>query len=73
MTTDPDQPVEEAPLLHQFKNHLAIIVGFCDLLLHEVPPTDPKHADIQEMRKSAEAAMALIPQLFSAHVVRRRE
>jgi hypothetical protein len=53
----------ELPLLHQFKNHLAIIVGFCDLLLIELPATDRNHEDIQEIKKAAEAAIALLPQL----------
>ncbi|MBZ5556189.1 MAG: hypothetical protein LAO77_02825 [Acidobacteriia bacterium] len=63
MAADPHPPTEESPLLHQFKNHLAIVVGFCDLLLHEIADADPKHADVAEMRKAAEAAMALLPEL----------
>lgn len=56
--TDP-----EPPELHQLKNHLSIIVGFCDLLLEDLKADDPKRVDIQEMRKAAYAALALLPDL----------
>ncbi len=59
----PDQPPREPDLLHQFKNQLAIIVGFCDLLLAEVPDDDPKRADLVEVHKAGRAAMALLPKL----------
>jgi hypothetical protein len=60
----PDQPMQgEDEILHQFKNHLAIVVGFCDLLLEELPEDDPRHADILEVDKAARAAMALVPEL----------
>jgi hypothetical protein len=60
----PDQPMQgEDEILHQLKNHLAIVVGFCDLLLEELPEEDPRHADILEVDKAARAAMALVPEL----------
>ena len=55
---EPDNPV-----LHQLKNHLSIIVGFCDLLLGDLPQDDPKRVDIQEMRKAGQAALDLLPDL----------
>jgi hypothetical protein len=58
-----DRPAEEDDLVHNFKNHLSIIVGFCDLLLDELPPEDPRHADVLEVQKAARAAMALVPEL----------
>jgi hypothetical protein len=58
----PDQQ-QESDLLHTFKNHLAIIVGFCDLLLNEMSEDDSKRADIVEVHKAAEAAMSLMPEL----------
>lgn len=51
------------PVLHEFKNHLSVIVGFCDLLLTELPEADPKRADIVEMHRAAHAALALLPRL----------
>jgi hypothetical protein len=51
------------PLLHAFQNHLSAIVGFCDLLLRELPEGDPKRADILEVYKAGHAAIDLLPQL----------
>lgn len=44
---------------HTIKNHLAVIVGFCELLLADTPQDDPRHTDLQEMHRSARALMAL--------------
>ena len=35
-STDP-----EPPELHQLKNHLSIIIGFCDLLIGDLAADDP--------------------------------
>lgn len=51
----------DSPELHQLKNHLAIIVGFCDLLLADMTDNDPKRADIREMRKAGQAALDMLP------------
>jgi hypothetical protein len=51
----------ESPLVHQLKNHLSIVIGFCDLLLGDLPQDDPKRVDIQEMRKAGQAALDLLP------------
>ena len=51
----------EPPEIHQLKNHLSIIIGFCDLLLSELASDDPKREDIQEMRKAGQAALDLLP------------
>jgi hypothetical protein len=50
-------------LVHEFKNYLAVIVGFCDVLLSELPDDDPKRADVLEMQKAARAAVTLLPDL----------
>lgn len=54
---------DDTPVMHEIKNHLSVIVGFCDLLLCDLPEDDPKRADILEMRKAGRCAMALLPQL----------
>ena len=59
----PPEDVFDSPLLHQLKNHLSIVVGFCDLLLGDLPQDDPKRVDIQEMRKAGQAALDLLPDL----------
>ena len=55
-----DQHPPESRRIHNVRNHLAVIVGFCDLLLAEIPESDRKRADILEIRKAAEAALALL-------------
>ena len=59
----PDRVPGEVPLLHEFKNHLSVIIGFCDLLLSELREDDPKRADVLEVRKAGHAAIALLPEL----------
>ncbi len=54
---------DDTPLVHEFKNHLSVIIGFCDLLLRDLPEDDPKRADILEMRRAGQAAIALLPEL----------
>lgn len=58
-----DEITRPDPLLHAFQNHLSAIVGFCDLLLRELPEGDPKRADILEMHKAGHAAIDLLPKL----------
>jgi hypothetical protein len=60
--TEPEDVID-SPLLHQLKNHLSIVIGFCDLLLGDLPQDDPKRVDIQEMRKAGQAALDLLPDL----------
>ena len=45
---------------HALCNQVAIILGFCDLLLDEIPQDHPMRADLQEMHKAATAAMAML-------------
>ena len=46
--------------LHNVRNHLSVILGFCDLLIGEIPSTDRKHADLLEIRKAAVAAISAL-------------
>lgn len=55
---------ERSELHHHFKNHLAIITGFCDLLLLDLPQADRNHAAVQEIRRAAHASLALLPKVF---------
>ena len=57
------QPSPAQKALHDIGNHLAIAVGFADLLLESIPPDDARHADVLEVRNAAHAAMKLIPEL----------
>ena len=51
-------------LVHEFKNHMAVVVGFCDLLLSELPPDHPLRTDLEQIHLASHAAVALLPRLF---------
>ena len=59
----PDDGNREPPELHQLKNHLSIIIGFCDLMLGDLSQNDPKRFDLQAVRKAGQDALDLIPSL----------
>ena len=50
-----------AQVVHQLKNDLAVIVGFCDLVIAETPDGDSRKADLLEVHRAARDAMAVIP------------
>ena len=39
--------------LHALSNHLAVILGFIELVLAETQPDDPRRADLVEIREAA--------------------
>lgn len=45
---------------HTLRNQVAIVVGYCDLLLDEVPPDSPLRHDLLEMQKAATTAMDML-------------
>ena len=61
----PDGADAHAKLVHEFKNQLAVMLGFCDLLLTELPEDDPRRADLQQMQQAGHAALALLPRLLN--------
>ena len=56
-----DRPrrVLDADTEHTVKNHLAVIVGFCELLLAETPPEDSRHGDLLEISRAARELMVI--------------
>jgi hypothetical protein len=53
----------EDEMVHRMKNHLTVILGFCELLLEDTAPDDPKRGDLEEIRKAAASALADMPEL----------
>lgn len=54
---------DDRETLHALKNHLAIVLGFAELLLQEAAEDDARRADLTEIERSARAAMELVHQL----------
>ena len=48
-------------LEHQLRNLLSIVVGYARLLDEEMPPDDPRRADLRELLMAAEQAVELLP------------
>ena len=52
---------------HDFKNQLAIILGFSEILLAEAEAGDPRRVDLEEIYKAAVAALDLLARLYPEH------
>jgi hypothetical protein len=50
-------------LIHDFRNLLAVIVNYCELIAEETGDPEAVRADIQEIRLAAERAIALTDKL----------
>ena len=57
-------------LAHDFNNLLTAILGYCEMLLGDIGPEEPAHADLQEIFRSGQRAALLTKQLlaFNRHV-----
>jgi len=52
-------------LAHDFTNLLTAILGYCELVLADVPKDDPKRHDLEEIRAAGERAASLTRQLLA--------
>ncbi|HXK95128.1 MAG TPA: cache domain-containing protein [bacterium] len=50
---------------HDFNNLLMAILGYCEILLLHIKPTDPYYGEIKEIQKAGERATALTRQLLA--------
>ena len=57
------QPDESRALIHDFRNLLAVIVNYSELIAEEANDPEAIKADIQEVRTAAERAIALTDKL----------
>ena len=46
--------------VHRLKNQLAIILGFCELLLADTPPDDQRRADLLQIQTAGRTAIAML-------------
>ena len=63
---------QEDEVIHRLKNHMAIILGFCDLLLGQCSIDDPRRTDLVEVHRAAQDALALMPELTRRACVARK-
>jgi signal transduction histidine kinase len=56
---------DEDKIRHDFKNQLAVIRGFSEILLADTQPGDAHRADLEEIHKAAVAALALLDRIFA--------
>ena len=63
MTDSHEQVDEGRALVHDFRNLLAVIVNYSELIAEETDDPDAVKADIQEIRSAAERAIAMTEKL----------
>jgi two-component system cell cycle sensor histidine kinase/response regulator CckA len=56
-------PIPTARWRHDLKNQLGIVLGYSELILQDVDPSNPVRADVEEILKAAQQAMALVAQI----------
>lgn len=62
--TDHDEPIDPGrQLIHDFRNLLAVIVNYSELIAEETDDPEAIKADIQEVRAAAERAIAMTDRL----------
>jgi hypothetical protein len=47
-------------LRHDLKNQLGIVLGFLEFILETTPASDPRHADLLEVRRAAQACVSIL-------------
>ena len=50
----------DGPAVHALSNHLAVILGFIELVLSQTKPDDPRREDLLEIRNAAKEAARII-------------
>ncbi len=63
MSEEAGQPDPDRVLIHDFRNLLAVIVNYCELIAGETTDPEAIKADIAEIRTAAERAIELTDDL----------
>ena len=56
---EPEGRLASRELVHEFRNLLAVIVNYCELIAEEAGDATAVKTDLQEIRMAAERALAL--------------
>ena len=57
--------MSDRTFVHDMKNYLGIVIGYANLLLEDMPADDPRRADVDEIRRAGNAALARLETLAS--------
>lgn len=57
-------PRDDEKIRHDFKNQLAIIRGFSEILMAEAAPADPRRPDFAEIHTAAVRALELLARMY---------
>jgi signal transduction histidine kinase len=68
LSTGNEAPDPGRVLIHDFRNLLAVIVNYCELIAQETEDPEAVKADIAEVRSAADRALALTDRLRSLAV-----
>ena len=60
MELRPERRGLDAAAVHALSNHLAVILGFIELVLTETPPNDPRRGDLEEIRQAANECAQIV-------------
>jgi hypothetical protein len=60
MELRPERRGLDAAAVHALSNHLAVILGFIELVLTETPPNDPRRGDLEEIRLAAHECAQIV-------------
>jgi signal transduction histidine kinase len=55
---------DDDKIRHDFKNQLAIIRGFAEILIAEMAHGDPRRGDLEEIHKAAVTALDLLERVY---------
>lgn len=58
--TTPKGPGLDREAVHALSNHLAVILGFIELVLTETESSDPRHSDLVEIRQAAHECARIV-------------
>ena len=62
-SAEPDRPRSQRELIHEFRNLMAVVINYCELIADETQDPEAVRADLNEIRVAAERALALLEQL----------
>ena len=60
MELRPERRGLDPAAVHALSNHLAVILGFIELVLTDTPPNDPRRGDLEEIRQAANECAAIV-------------